>query len=171
MPEAGKAALVQHLREELMSVIAERPDMNVVFASDGAAARWSSLQAMAAALPESFTAHTMDIVDAFHVAEYLQKAAEAISSVRTSDARIQSATRRETAKEAGGPKGRAAFDARSTCSRTDRRAGEGNSMLRSSTSTVSSRPVAWSTPRPSSATTQPEPASPRPLRRRSSEPG
>lgn len=104
MPEAGKATLVQHLREELMSVIAERPDMNVVFASDGAAPQWSSLQAMAAALPAHFTGHTMNIVDAFHVAEYLQKAAEAISGVGTSDARIQSATWRETAKEAGGPK-------------------------------------------------------------------
>ena len=104
MPEAGKATLVQHLREELMSVIAERPDMNVVFASDGAAPQWSSLQAMAAALPSSFTGHTMNIVDAFHVAEYLQQAAEAISGVGTSDARIQSATWRETVKEAGGPK-------------------------------------------------------------------
>jgi hypothetical protein len=104
MPEAGKATLVQHLREELMSVIAERPDTNVVFASDGAAPQWSSLQVMATALPASFKGHTMNIVDAFHVAEYLQKAAEAISGVGTSDARIQSATWRETAKEAGGPK-------------------------------------------------------------------
>jgi hypothetical protein len=47
---------------------------------------------------------SMNIVDAFHVAEYLQKAAEAISGVGTSDARIQSATWRETVKEAGGPK-------------------------------------------------------------------
>ena len=104
MPEVGKATLVQHLREELMSVMAERPDMNVVFASDGAAPQWSSLQAMAGALPASFTGHTMNIVDAFHVAEYLQKAAEAISGVGTSEARIQSTTWRETAKETGGPK-------------------------------------------------------------------
>ena len=56
------------------------------------------------ALPANFTGHTMDVVDAFHVAEYLQKAAEAISGVGTSEARIQSATWRETVKEAGGPK-------------------------------------------------------------------
>lgn len=104
MPEAGKATLVQHLRDELMSVIAERPDMNVVFASDGAAPQWSSLRAMAAALPPTFTGHTMDLVDAFHVAEYLQKAADAVSGEDTSEARIQSATWRETVKEAGGPK-------------------------------------------------------------------
>ena len=104
MPEAGKATLVRHLQDELMSVIAERPDMNVVFASDGAAPQWTSLRAMADALPANFTGHTMDVVDAFHVAEYLQKAAEAISGVGTSEARIQSATWRETVKEAGGPK-------------------------------------------------------------------
>ena len=104
MPEPGKATLVRQLQDEMMSVLAERPDMNVVFASDGAAPQWSSLRAMAETLPANFTGHTMDIVDAFHVAEYLQKAAEAISGVGTSEARIQSATWRETVKESGGPK-------------------------------------------------------------------
>ena len=103
MPEAGKATLVKHLKDELMSVLAERPDMNVVFASDGAAPQWSSLRAMANALPANFTGHTMDLVDAFHVAEYLQKAADAIDGRDTKEARIQSATWRETVKEAGGP--------------------------------------------------------------------
>lgn len=104
MPEAGKATLVQHLQDELMAVVAERPDMNVVFASDGAAAQWSSLDAMAKALPANFTGHTMDLLDAFHAAEYLQTAADAISGKDTSEARIQSATWRETIKEDGGPK-------------------------------------------------------------------
>jgi len=104
MPEPFKATLVRHLQDELMAVVAERPDMNVVFASDGAAPQWSSLRAMADALPANFTGHTMDLVDAFHVAEYLQEGAEAISGKATSEARIQSATWRETVKEAGGPK-------------------------------------------------------------------
>lgn len=103
MPEAFKATLVKHLTDELMSVLAERPDMNVVFASDGAAPQWSSLRAMANALPANFTGHTMDLVDAFHVAEYLQNAADAIDGKDTKEARIQSATWRETVKEAGGP--------------------------------------------------------------------
>lgn len=103
MPEAGKATLVKHLQDELMSVIAERKDMNVVFASDGAPPQWSSLHAMAEALPSSFTGHTMDLVDAFHVAEYLQQAANAIEGEDASAARIQSATWRETMKEPGGP--------------------------------------------------------------------
>lgn len=104
MPEPFKATLVAHLQDELMAVVAERPDMDVVFASDGAAPQWASLRSLADALPANFTGHTMDIVDAFHVAEYLQQAAEAISGKATSEARIQSATWRETVKEPGGPK-------------------------------------------------------------------
>lgn len=103
MPEPRKATLVNELRDELMSVLAEVPDMNVVFASDGAAPQWTSLQAMAAGLPANFTGHTMDVVDAFHVAEYLQSASDAIHGKDTKEARIQSATWRETIKEAGGP--------------------------------------------------------------------
>jgi len=104
MPEAGKATLVQQLQDELMEVIAERPDMNIVFASDGAASQWSSLRAMKDELPANFTGHTMDLLDAFHAAEYVQLAAEAISGKETGDARIQSATWRETIKEEAGPK-------------------------------------------------------------------
>jgi hypothetical protein len=45
----------------------------------------------------------MDLVDAFHVAEYLQKAANAIEGTDSPGARILSATWRETIKEEGGP--------------------------------------------------------------------
>jgi hypothetical protein len=104
MPEPGKAILVEHLREELMSVLAERPDMNVVFASDGAAPQWGSLRTMAESLPANMTGHTMNVVDAFHAAEYLQKGADAIFGADTSEGRVQSATWRETLKEPGGPR-------------------------------------------------------------------
>lgn len=99
MPEANKAATVAMLEEEFQSVLRERPGTNVVFASDGAAAQWKALEGMAGRLPDDFTGHTMQLVDAFHVAEYVHKAAEAVKGTGTSDASILSATWRETIKE------------------------------------------------------------------------
>ncbi len=103
MPEPHKATLIASLGDELTEILAERPALNVVFASDGARGQWASLNKLAAALPANFTGHTMHLVDAFHVAEYVQKGADAIAGANTSEARILSVTWRETNKEAGGP--------------------------------------------------------------------
>ena len=99
MPEPHKATLVGELEEELTSVLRERPELNVVFASDGAEPQWSALDAIESRLPENHTGHTMKLVDAFHVAEYVQKAANAVEGVGTGDAKILAATWRETIKE------------------------------------------------------------------------
>jgi len=102
MPEPHKASLVGELEAELRAAVAERPTLNIVFASDGAAPQWASLEAIAARLPEGTSGHRMNLVDAFHVAEYLQKAANAIEGAGTSDAAILAATWRETIKEKPG---------------------------------------------------------------------
>jgi hypothetical protein len=99
MPEANKATTVAMIEEELQSVLRERPQTNVVFASDGAAAHWKAFEGMASRLPENFTGHTMPLVDAFHVAEHVQTGAEAVKGKGSSDASILSATWRETIKE------------------------------------------------------------------------
>jgi hypothetical protein len=99
MPEPHKATLVGELEVELTSVLQERPDLNVVFASDGAEPQWSALDAIESRLPANRTGHTMKLVDAFHVAEYVQKAANAIEGVGTGDAKVLAATWRETIKE------------------------------------------------------------------------
>jgi hypothetical protein len=99
MPESGKATTVELLEKELLAVVSERPDVNVLFASDGAAPQWSSLAEIKSRLPPTFTGHTMDLVDAFHVAEYVQQAAQALEGKDTPDARILSATWRATIKE------------------------------------------------------------------------
>jgi len=99
MPEPGKATTVDLLEKELMAVVNERPDVNVVFASDGAASQWASLALIKSHLPETFTGHTMDLVDAFHVAEHGQQGANAIEGKDTPEARILAATWRETLKE------------------------------------------------------------------------
>jgi hypothetical protein len=104
MPEPEKATTVELLEQELLAVIKEQPDVNVVFASDGAAPQWSSLAAIKARLPATFTGHTLDLVDAFHAAEYVQQAAHALEGTDTPEARILAATWRETLKEhAEGP--------------------------------------------------------------------
>jgi hypothetical protein len=98
MPEPFKATLGRGLEAELMAVLHEQPTMNVVFASDGAAAQWATLAGIAARAAPVCTGQMMNLVDAFHVAEYLQSAAEAIEGTGTSEARILSATWRETVK-------------------------------------------------------------------------
>jgi hypothetical protein len=102
MPEPGKATTVSLLNEELQAVVRERPDVNIAFASDGAASQWAALDSMEAKLPENFAGHTMKLVDAFHVAEYVQKGANAVEGTDAPEARILAATWRETIKEKDG---------------------------------------------------------------------
>lgn len=102
MPEPSKVTLLQGLEEELLAVVHERPDVNIAFASDGAPHHWTALDEMADRLPANFTGHTMNLVDAFHVAEYVQKAANAVEGQDTPAAKILSATWRETIKEKDG---------------------------------------------------------------------
>jgi hypothetical protein len=99
MPEPHKATLVSELEAELGAVLRERPEMNIVFASDGAEPQWGMLDAIASRLPSNWTGHSMKLVDAFHVAEYLQMAANAIHGVDSGDAKVLAATWREIVKE------------------------------------------------------------------------
>lgn len=99
MPEAHKATTVATIEAELQAALAERPGLDVVFASDGAQAQWAALSEMKSRLPPTFTGRTMDLVDAYHVAEYIQVAANAIEGTDTPAARILGATWRETVKE------------------------------------------------------------------------
>jgi hypothetical protein len=98
MPEPYKATLVSEIEAELHAALADRPMLNVVLASDGAAPQWAALDAIAERIPETCSGHRMKLVDAFHVAEYEQKAANAIHGAGTSEASIQAATWRETIK-------------------------------------------------------------------------
>jgi len=102
MPEPRKATLVEQLEAEMLSVLAERPTMNVVFASDGAEAHWTILDAMRARAAAICCGDMMQLVDAFHVAEYVQEAADAIEGAGSSEAAILAATWRETMKEKPG---------------------------------------------------------------------
>lgn len=102
MPEPHKATLARLLEAELQAALAERPTMNVLFASDGAQDHWTTLDAMEKRLPAESTGQRMKLVDAFHVAQYVQKGANALEGTGTSDAKVLAATWRETIKEASG---------------------------------------------------------------------
>jgi len=99
MPEPNKATLVGQLNAELDAALDERPTLNLVFASDGAQAHWAALDAMAERLADTCTGERVKLVDAFHVAEYVQKAANAIEGDGSAEASILSATWRQTIKE------------------------------------------------------------------------
>jgi hypothetical protein len=99
MPEPHKATLVGELEQELQAVLRERPEFNVVLASDGAEPQWTALDAIESRLPANWTGHTMKLVDAFHVAEYVQKAANAIEGTATGGAKVLAATWREMIRE------------------------------------------------------------------------
>ena len=99
MPEPNKATLVGQLNAELDAVLSERPSLNLVFASDGAPHHWAVLDAMNERVATTCTGDRMKLADAFHVAEYVQKAATAIKGDGAPEASILSATWRETIKE------------------------------------------------------------------------
>ncbi len=98
MPEPYKKTLVEQLEAELQSVLRERPAMNIVWASDGAEPQWQALEGIERRLPAECTGDRMKRVDAFHVAEYVQKAADAIWEPGSGEARVQAATWREMIK-------------------------------------------------------------------------
>jgi hypothetical protein len=99
MPEPFKATLTAALEAELHAVLDERPEVNICFASDGAAPQWAALEAIEARLPSTATGHRMMLVDAFHVAEYIQLAANGTEGENTSGAKVLAATWRETIRE------------------------------------------------------------------------
>jgi hypothetical protein len=99
MPEPLKATLVTQLETELQAIVAERPTVNIVFASDGAPPQWSALKAMRTRLPKSFTGHTMLLLDFYHGAEYVHLAANAVAGEGSAEAKILAAQWDETIKE------------------------------------------------------------------------
>jgi hypothetical protein len=98
MPEPYKKTLVGELEAELRSVLREYPTMNIVWASDGAEPQWHALEGIESRLPAECSGDRMKLVDAFHVAEYVQKAADAIWSSDRGEAQVQAATWREMIK-------------------------------------------------------------------------
>jgi hypothetical protein len=98
MPEERKRTLVERLEQEVHAALEDRPDLNVVFASDGALTQWDALEAIAKRLPATATGHRMFLVDLFHVAGYLGSAANVVEGDGTPEAKLLTTHWRETMK-------------------------------------------------------------------------
>jgi hypothetical protein len=78
MPEPKKLTLTSDLLAELESILEERPDLDVVFASDGAPMHWTVLEEFAKAIAPKHSGRCYFALDFFHASEYLTKAAKAV---------------------------------------------------------------------------------------------
>jgi hypothetical protein len=99
MPEPGKRTLEAMLAREFEAVMIERPDLNVCFASDGAPQHWTFLEGLRDRLPSPRSGTTFMLADFFHVAEYVQKAADVVAGKETAEAKVVASNWRETIKE------------------------------------------------------------------------
>ena len=98
MPDEHKTVLAGLLTDEVLSVIACRPDLRVVLASDGATGQWNILDDILAKLPPEIQAEAVKLVDLFHVGEHLQIAAAAICRGDEGAARVMRVDWIETLK-------------------------------------------------------------------------
>lgn len=99
MPESGKGTLADEVEDDLAMALAQRPDLHVEFAADGAPQQWSLLEGMALRLPETATGEVTYVLDFYHAAEYVQSAANAIEGKDSPAARVLAAGWREQLKE------------------------------------------------------------------------
>ena len=98
MPEAYKATLEEMLTAEAQYVADNRPDLQLVLASDGAEGQWESLKRLRAALPGTMGLAAIELLDLFHLAEHLQEAANAIYGTGSPRGRVMRAAWVETIK-------------------------------------------------------------------------
>ena len=98
MPEVRKTTLLSQLEAEVVSVLEQRPDLDVVLASDGAPLHWKALGEMLERIGAQFGVRVFAALDFYHAAQYLTKAANIIWDTDIADASIHAATWRETLK-------------------------------------------------------------------------
>ncbi len=89
MPEPLKATTEALLGEELLNAIAQRPDLNITFGSDGAPQHWDILARIEARLPTTATGRRWWVADFFHVAGYLREAAAAVWGQDSKQAKLE----------------------------------------------------------------------------------
>lgn len=103
MPEEKMATLSAELEQELDAALRARPELDVVFASDGDLHQWTILNGIGQRILSYATGHVRSLLDFYHAAEYLTKASDLVYGANTAESRIASAQWRETLKydEAG----------------------------------------------------------------------
>jgi hypothetical protein len=100
MPESKMATLSDELEQELTDILLRRPELNVVFASDGDLHQWQILEGIALRMPRTAIGSVMFLLDFYHAAEYLGDAAALIYGADTPEAHATAAQWRELLKYA-----------------------------------------------------------------------
>lgn len=98
MPEAKMTTLREELEQGLQAAIAQRPDLDVCFASDGDKAQWAALNEMAVNISPRAKGRLWFLLDFFHAAEYLTDAAQLVYGVDSADSNAAAAEWREILK-------------------------------------------------------------------------
>lgn len=98
MPEEKMATLSAELEQELQTVLVARPDLDVVFASDGDIHQWKILKGIGQRILACATGHVRSLLDFYHAAEYLTKASDLLYGANSAESRAASAQWRETLK-------------------------------------------------------------------------
>lgn len=92
MPESKKRTLKSQLEAEFDWAIAQRPDLTVVKVADGAPDNWEFLQALGGG-------EGIEILDFYHAAEHLKKAADAVHGAQSVESQALFASWRRTLKD------------------------------------------------------------------------
>lgn len=88
MPEEKMSTLADDLERELHNVLAQRPELDIVFASDGDRHQWEILEQIALRLPASATGKVRFLLDFFHAAEHLGEAASLVHGGGTPECEV-----------------------------------------------------------------------------------
>jgi hypothetical protein len=97
MPESGQTTVASELEEELHVALAQRPELDVSFASDGDAHQWILLQALSVPVSQDPERQVTQVLDFYHAASYLHDAANAV--LEGAAAKVQAEQWKATLKE------------------------------------------------------------------------
>lgn len=91
MPETKMTTLADDLELELNHVLAQQPELDIVFASDGDRHQWEILEQIALRLPGTLTGTVRYLLDFFHAAEHLGEAAALVYGSGTPECEVAAA--------------------------------------------------------------------------------
>ena len=97
MPESGQTTVASELEEELHAALAQRPDLDVSFASDGDAHQWTLLEGLSVPVSQDPERRVSHLLDFYHAAGYLHAGANAV--LDGAAAKVQAAQWKATLKE------------------------------------------------------------------------
>jgi len=99
MPEQHMATTSRDLAHELLSIVRERPELDVCFASDGDLHQWKILEDLSEQLPSNYNGTTRFLLDFYHASEYLSDFAAKVHGEDNPERLVTSAKWRATLRE------------------------------------------------------------------------